>query len=235
MQAESTRILKADHIRALGSKVVLDFGDFQQRCDEHLQKVRNETQQMIEQATTEAEAIRQQAEANGFAQGQQAGLQDADQKIQQHVNEITEQKVAERLETVLPALRQATDQLTFEQDRWITEWEESAIRFCIAISEKIVQTKLELQPELAQNILNETRQLVAGSNTVQLKMHPEDVELLGDHAEKIIQDLSTCSTVTIEKDHEIVRGGCVVKTEHGIIDSRIETRFARIAQELLQS
>ncbi len=235
MQAESTRILKADHVRSLGSRVVLDFGDFQQRCDEHLQKVRNETEQIIKQATTEAESIRQQAEANGFTQGQQAGLQDADQKIQQRTDELLEQKVAERLETVLPALRQAAQQLTTEQDRWITEWEESAIRFCIAISEKIVQTKLELQPELAQNIMNETLQFVSGSNTVQLKMHPEDVDLLGDHAEKIIQDFSTCGTVTIEKDAEITRGGCVVKTEHGIIDSRIETRFARIAQELLQS
>ncbi|VAX39810.1 hypothetical protein MNBD_PLANCTO02-2795 [hydrothermal vent metagenome] len=234
MQIESKRILKADHIRELGSQVVLDYADFQQRCDDHLLKVRNETQKMIKQATYEAESIRQQAETKGFEAGQQAGLQDADGKINQRVNELLDQKVAEKLETVLPALRQASSQLIVERDRWITEWEESAIRFCIAISEKVVQTQLELHPELAQNILTETLQLVAESNSIQLKMNPSDVDQLGVNAEKIIQDLGACGNVTIVKDEDISRGGCLILTEHGIIDSRIETRFERIAQELLQ-
>lgn len=230
---DHNRILKAHNVRELGSGVVLEFADLQQRCDAYIEKTRSQVRAMIEEGVREAEDIRVQAEQNGYNAGKQQGIQDAEEKIRQQAEQIAEEKVHLQLEKVLPALRTAATQLTIERDRWLTEWEDAAVRVCMTVAEKVVSSKLDLHPELAENILNETLELISGSNAVQLHMHPTDLEQLGLHSNKVVTDLEACGEISFVGDVDITRGGCLVKTQHGIIDNQIESRFQRIADELL--
>jgi flagellar assembly protein FliH len=47
--------------------------------------------------------------------------------------------------------------------------------------------------------------------------------------------LAACGEAEIIADKSLTRGGCVIETQHGQIDARIETILDRIVAELLEN
>ena len=126
MSDNTNRILKADAARGLGATILFNYDDLKHRCRLYVEQVRQRAGQMIADARAESEAIRQRA----FEEAKTAGLREAMQQVESDIETraacLAEQKVAEQLETLLPAMRQASDELTREYDRWLADWEESA-------------------------------------------------------------------------------------------------------------
>ena len=108
------------------------------------------------------------------------------------------------------------------------------VGLAIAIADKILHRSLEIQPEIAVELVRETLDLAAGSSRLLLRMHPKDVTLLGPHADDVVRAASRCGEVEIAADPSIARGGCVIETQHGTIDARLETQLERIMSELVE-
>ena len=66
-----TRLLKANDLRGLGSKVAFNFEDLVQRGDAYLESVRKQVGEMLAQAEADVETIRHEAQDRGFEQGRQ--------------------------------------------------------------------------------------------------------------------------------------------------------------------
>jgi len=231
--SEAPRLLKAESLRGLGAKIAFNYDDLRQRCDEYIEKVRQQAQQLITEAHAEAETIRSQAYEEGLAAGQREGLQQAQAEIDARVNQLADQKAADKLSTLYPAMQQAAEQLAADHDRWLTHWEASAVRLAAAIAERILRREIERKPELTAEVLREALQLAAGSSQIKLRLNPADVELLDQRIAEIVERISPGGTATIVADAQISRGGCLVETQHGLIDGRLETQLERITAELL--
>jgi flagellar biosynthesis/type III secretory pathway protein FliH len=234
MSNESTRLLKAESIRGLGSKVAFNFDDIRQRCDDYIAKVRDQAQQLVTDAHAEAETIRAETYAAAFATGRREGFEQAQREHEAHVRELAEKKTAEQLRTVMPALQQAAAALAAERDHWLSHWETAAIRLSVAIAEKILHAELARRPELATRIITEALQLAADSPQIRLRLHPDDLQSAGPACEDLLHSLAPQGTTALIPDPSITRGGCVVETQHGTIDARLETQLARLTAELLE-
>ncbi len=230
---ESTRLLKANSARGLGSKVAFNYDDLRRRCDEHIQQVRRQTRQMIEDAITEADSIHHQALDEAKQSGRREGLRQAEEEIQKRAQELAERMTAEQLRTTLPAMHSAAEALSLERDRWLAEWESAAIRLSVTIAEKLIRHELSIKPEISSETLFKTLELAAGQPQIKLRMHPDDLKLLGNHPEEVIRSMAACGDAAFVADETISRGGCVIETDHGIIDARLETQLERITVELL--
>ena len=231
---ERPRILKSHAARDRGAGVVFNFEDLRARCDAHVEQVRQQTQQMIDNARAEAESTAHRLLEDARQEGQKEGLREANQEIERRSRQLAEKMSAEKLHATLPALRQAAEELHRERDRWLTEWEATAIQLCISVAERILHQRLAVQPDLVLPMMSEVLQLAAGNPEISLKMHPDDVALLGDRAVEIVRGQSGCAEVNIIADPDITRGGCLVESRHGEIDARIEKQLDRIAAELLE-
>ncbi|GAB4135763.1 MAG: hypothetical protein Tsb009_02400 [Planctomycetaceae bacterium] len=227
-------MLKAHDLRALGSKVAFNFEDLRQSCDAHIEQTQKHAKEIIEKARQEADSIRQNAREQGQREGLEWGLKNAEEEIHKKSLELAEKRTAEELANVLPALKDAANTLAAERDRWITDWESSAIRLCVAIAEKILQQKLELKPELRSELILDAVRQVAGNPQIRLRLNPADLEQLGDHAEEVIASVASCGKVSLIGDDSISAGGSVIETEFGVLDARLETQLERIASELIQ-
>ena len=64
-KGNTSRLLKANAIRSLGSKIVFDYHDLRRQCDEYVTKTRQEAQQIRDNATRDADEIRRRAHAEG--------------------------------------------------------------------------------------------------------------------------------------------------------------------------
>lgn len=230
---EPTRLLKANSIRELGSKVVFNYEDIQRRCDDYVEQVRNQTRQMLVEADAEAEAIRRRAHEEGRQAGHREGSKQAKEEIQNRARELAEEMATESLKTTLPAMQAAAEALSQERDRWLAEWEAGAIRLSVAIAEKLLRRELSLKPEINTELLIDVLELATGNPQIELLMHPDDVKLLGEQPEQVIRSMASCGEARLVPDESITRGGCVIKTQQGQIDARLETQVERITDELL--
>jgi len=230
---ESSRLLKAHDARNIGSKVVFNYEDLRQRCDKYIEQIGAQAKQILLDAQAEAEQLRSQAQQQGRNEGLRAGREEGLRDQQQVIDSAAEKQATKRLDATLPAIQAAVDALNTERNRWLTTWQNTAIQLSVAIAEKLLHAELSQRPELAQESIREALELAAGNPQIKLRMNPGDTEHLGRWCDEMVAAISPAGATEIVADASITPGGCVVETQHGKIDARIETKLARIAQELL--
>jgi flagellar assembly protein FliH len=229
------RLLKANDVRGLGTSVVFNFEDLREHAETYLDTIRKQAREMIELAENQVAAIRQQAHDRGLEEGRRQGLEHSTERIETRARELSEKAVRDSLSTVLPAMKSAADALVIERDRWLTEWESTAVRLAAAIAEKVVKQRVSLDPDAARAMLREALQLAAGTPCIKLRLHPQDATQLGPVATEAETILSSCGDAQIVSDPALTRGSCLIETQHGTIDARIETILTRIVSELLEN
>src|SRR5580704_2639454 len=145
-----TRLLKANDLRGLGSKVAFNFEDLVERGEAYVETIRRQVREMLQKAETDVEVVRREAHARGLEQGRQEGLRQAADQIQKRATELAEKASRDGLATTLPAMKAAVQALVIERDRWLAEWESTAVRLAAAIAEKLIKRHLEIHPEVAR-------------------------------------------------------------------------------------
>ncbi|HUE17878.1 MAG TPA: FliH/SctL family protein [Planctomycetaceae bacterium] len=228
-----TRLLKANDLRGLGSKVAFNFDDLVERSDAYVESVRKQVREMLQQAETDVATIRREAQERGVEQGRQEGLRQAAEQIEKRATELAEKTSRENLATTLPAMRAAAETLVVERERWLTEWETTAVRLAAAIAERLLKRRLDLNPDLAREMIRGALQLAVGAPQIKLRLHADDAAILGGHASEVVRTLAACGDAEIVPESGLTRGSCVIETHHGTIDARLETMLERIVSELL--
>jgi len=231
---ETTRILKAHAARNLGGKIAFNYEDLRKRCDDHLEQVRLDTREMILEAQSEADEIRKQAHKIAAEAGHREGMKRAEAEIQKRGSELADKLALEKLKTTLPAMKAIAEALELERDRWLRDWEETAVRLSISVARRIIRQYFDAHPEAAGNSFKEALELTTGNSQISVRVHPNDGEVLGNCLEEVRSSMAACGEVTIVRDEKVEPGGCLIETEHGVIDARIETQLERITEELLE-
>lgn len=232
-ELETAKLLKAEAFRALGSKVAYSFNDIEKRCEDYIQKVRDQTRQMILDAQQEAEQIRQTAYQEGHQQGLTEAQMEQEQLVQTRAEQRASQMVQEQLGTVYPAMQQAVEALQHERVNWRQIWDKSAVEICLGIAEKVIRAELNAKPESVRPMMSEALKLASGTQQIRFHLNPIDVEHLGQNTRTFISNLTGCQSCEIIEDETISPGGCIVETQHGTIDATLETQLERISEELI--
>lgn len=201
-------------------RVVFNFDDMSSAADVYLQQVRQEAAQILARAKQQAEQIRGQA--------QQQGRQQA---VQQAEAEMTN-KVRQQLAGVLPALEQAVAELEQARHEWRQQWEQKAVHVAAQIAAHVIRRELRQTPEITLTLVREALELASGSERVQLRLNPADRQALGEAVDELAARLSKLGPADIVADPAVSLGGCIVSTDFGDIDQRIEAQLKRIEQEL---
>lgn len=106
-----------------------------------------------------------------------------------------------------------------------------AAKLALAISESVIQRSVELNPgiavELAKNALQEA---VVGQNVVVI-VNEEDLEAIQAEINSF-RKIAGGAQVGIESDELVSRGGCIIRTDFGEVDSTISTLLESIAERL---
>lgn len=201
--------------------IAFSFDEMAGRADEYLASVRKEAAKIVQQAHSEAEQVRRNAE--------QAGREAAEKAIESILN----QRVAQQMKTLKPALQSVAQQINDARGEWLVEWENSALHLATKIAEKILRRQLDNAPDAPLNLIRESLKLASGSAKVTLKLNPTDCKYLNEAAEDIVSSLKELAPTTIVADSTITRGGCRVTTDFGEIDQRIESQLERLEKELV--
>lgn len=201
-------------------RVAYDLRDFSGQADDYLDRVRAEAAKIVSQAKQEAEKICSQAE--------QAGRKAAEEAIEK----ILDDKVAQQMRTLTPALQTAVTQIVDSQADWQRHWEKSIVELACAFAKRIVRRELKQQPEIPLEWVREALQLAGGAAEITLRLHPHDLVTLRSQVEQLAAVFSPAAPARIVGDETISLGGCRLETQFGSIDQQLETQLARISEEL---
>lgn len=232
---ENSRLIKAHSVRELGSSASFNIEDLRRQCDEYVGHARSHGTELLKQAAAQADEIRRRAYEEGKTAGEDAGCAAAHDQIELRARELAAEQIRDRMETVLPAIDRVIEALDAERERWLTEWEGTAVRLSAIMAEKLVRRELTLRPELAVEVVREALQLAAGRPQISVRLHPLDLAELHENGPDIIERLSRLGETALTSDENLSRGGCLIETQQGVIDARIETQLSRIVEELLTS
>jgi flagellar biosynthesis/type III secretory pathway protein FliH len=221
----ATIIKSATHARHASASEVraaaFDLVDMSSRADEYVRSVQSEAAKIIQEAHRQAEEIRRSAE--------QAGRQAA----KEAANRVLDEKVAQRMQTILPALRKAVDQVLDERARWHRECEMTLVRLAVVVAERLIRREVRDCPEIPQTWIRESLEMASGAATMTVRLHPHDLEGLGRQVERLGEEIGRLAPPRIVADETIDKGGCVVQTEFGTIDMQLPAQLARMEEELL--
>lgn len=155
------------------------------------------------QATLEQAVVEKEAERQrGYNQGLQEGLSQLTQKI---------------LETELA------------REKILGDAEPQIIQMVMDIAEKVIGK--EVQEGAVVDVVKKAISQAVGRK-ISVRINPLDVPFMKEREKELFQAIDQTQSVNIKEDEQIPPGGCVVETEMGAVDARLETQISAIKKAL---
>jgi flagellar biosynthesis/type III secretory pathway protein FliH len=178
-----------------------------------LDDARAEAARIIAEAQEQAAEIERQAYEKGVEEGRLS----------------LSAEISEAIEPMREKFAATLDELTNLRESIAVYSEQELVRLAIEIAKKVVHRQVALDSEIALTLARVTLGRLHNRAIAKVHLHPEDYAYVVMHRER----LGGGGSVELIEDKSITRGGCLVETEMGDIDARIEQQFAEIERGLM--
>ena len=111
----------------------------------------------------------------------------------------------------------------------LSEAEPQIIRMVMDIAEKVIGRQIE-KGAIVDVVKNAISQ--AAGRKIVVRVHPADVPMIREREKDLFASLDQNQSVSVKEDEEIPPGGCIVETEMGTVDARLETQLNAIKKAL---
>ncbi len=207
------------------------------------QELRQKTpDQVLHEASTEAEGMIKRAEEEAFAL-----LQEAKNTAELNRQEIFEAAKSEgyttgykegygiganEAEQIKAEAQQVLDQAVTEKRETLEGIEAEAVELIIKLTDKILQDTYKLNPQLILSLVRHglSNSKVAGD--VKIHISPDDYDMVLKSKQEILSMTDGTVDVEIIKDFSLNASDCIVETPFGDIDSSLEQQFKNLKQNL---
>lgn len=161
--------------------------------------------------------IESQAYEDGYAQGCNQGL--ALEKIK-----------AEPINQVLVHSASITHE---HKEMILKKAQLDAIDMAVFFAKKIVGNEIVNDISKYSKTLRRVIDMTNSYEHITIKLHPDDHETIQTIMEEQLPDINLDQKFTFKHDRSLHRGGCVLETDFGIIDARIDHQIDSIESELM--
>jgi flagellar assembly protein FliH len=207
--------------------------DIENHAKAILLRARQQAEQLLAAAQTEAEGIRIAAKAEGLAQGQQEGIALG---MTQGAKSGEQQALAEnraQLQQAMAALAAAASALDSNRADLEAAVLADVVQLAIAIARRVTKRQGLLDPSVLSANLQEVMKMVMKAADVRVAIHPSQRKTLDDVLPQLQVQWPTLRHVQVIEDASVESGGCRVFTEQGEIEATLGGQLDRIAEELL--
>lgn len=191
-------------------------------ADQLLTQAREQAEALVRQAEAEAQSLREQARREGY----QLGLGEGEQAARERVNK--------EATALLSALRTVVDAAERARHTMVEQAREDILKLSLAIAEKIVRREVSSGPEVALRLLDELLPRWEGVQRLVVRCHPDDALPISQYLENLKPAEGDAFKVEVIPSESISRGGCLLESQFGQLDARLETRFKQVGRQLME-
>lgn len=113
-------------------------------------------------------------------------------------------------------------------------WEETMLRLSIRVAEKIVGEQLRLHPDTIVEIVREVLKSIRPGKHLTIQVNQAEAHHARARVDRLKEALGTSSEIEIVASANVPAGGCVIESELGIIDARLETQLKCLEDVLVR-
>jgi flagellar assembly protein FliH len=158
--------------------------------------------------------IEERAYAKGFARGEKAGIESGNEKFESVVNSIN---------------KALSELIKIRQDIYL-ETEQEIVKLALAIARKVVCNEIRVNKDTVVNVVKEAVKKVEGNEKVKVKLSIKDFQFIKSEKPATIDKISNIENVDFKMCESISDGACIIETESGDIDARIEKQFQAVEE-----
>lgn len=155
------------------------------------------------------------------------------ERAQARADQLRDESKAEGRAQGLATLSAAFAELAAARDRELAALEPHAIQIALSAAKQIVGEELALAPERALAIVAPLIARLRRSSVLTLRLHPEDAAFVQHHASELLRSSKSAARIQVEGDAAIARGGCLVVSDIGSLDARLESRLDLMGKAML--
>ena len=193
--------------------------EFENRVKEEVDKqVATALDEQKKELIDKYEKEKDEAYKKGFSDGEEIGIK-------------------EGKDTVKPLLENflnVSKKLIEEKDWIIHNIEEELTYLCYFIAKKIIKKEVEKDEKLIIPIIKDSLRFISDETDIILKLNPEDYKTAQEYDKDLKIHMHDVKHFKIEADDKISRGGCLIETNSGEVDARLETKIEELSNLMLK-
>ncbi|TKZ36012.1 flagellar assembly protein FliH, partial [Brachyspira catarrhinii] len=165
---------------------------------------------------SESESIRDAAYKEGYAKGYDEGFE---KSFSDSNNDLT--KLSEQLRKIL-------GETINKRNEIIDAAEAQVIEVAVLIAKRVVKMLTERDKGIVIRNIQEALRRIKGRTKITIRVNIDDLEVSARHKDEFYQMLDKIEGVTVLEDPNVDIGGCMIETDFGDIDARINTQLNEI-------
>ena len=172
--------------------------------------------ELLDAAKTRIEQLEGDARESGREQGYAAGKVEGE-------NELA---------PAIATIRELIESVRAQRSAAIAAAEPELARLAMAVAERVIHSELQTNPKVVvENVRSALTRLVS-REVVTLRVNPVDLDTIRQHRDEIVA-AGDVEHLRIVEDQRVDRGGVVVETDAGTIDSKISTQLQEARRAIL--
>ncbi len=144
-------------------------------------------------------------------------------------------KMRQELDTVLQAFTQAAKELDGLRSDFLRRQGEDLVRLAMEVAEQVIAAELSLNPDLILSIVGKAMESAFEADEYRILVNPEDVSVVQENRPLLLANINGLRQIHVQGDASITRGGCIVESNKGQVDARVESKMAEIHKQLKQA
>lgn len=217
---------EVENVKAQASDILRET---EQMVKELIETARREAEKIIKNANDEAEniisggrarlkEIEEEAYQRGWQVGSEEGRQNAENEYRTKLHEASE------------LLEKANE----ERQAIIAGSEDEIVQLALAVARKIISHELVVNPDIIVDIVKRAINKTSDREELTVRVNPDNLESTINAQDDIIRSTKGIRRLKILADPTVAPGGCVVETQNGTVDARVERQLSEIEQSLME-
>jgi flagellar assembly protein FliH len=177
-----------------------------------------------EEAKIQAEALREAAWQEGYHSGQENARTVVEAELNAE-RAVYQQSIHDQLQAIVDGIAEARRVLWEQQ-------EPDIVTFVLDMTRQVIKTEISQNPEIVTEVIKNAIRRVTDKENVRIRVSVADAPKIKAMREDILAMVDGLRNLEIIDDRRIGDGGCVIETNAGTIDAKIETQISEIERIL---
>ncbi len=175
-------------------------------------KARVEARKIIGEAENSAEKIRREAAI------------ESEEKLKEAFQKGTDDALAEFEQTLL--------EIKEIREKVLRETEKDILKLAVRLAEKIVGREIEEDQTAIRDIVSAALLNARQKERITIRVNPADLSKVQNETEQF-KSIAQTKFLDFVADPRVEKGGCLIESEVGTVDARLETQFRVLERALL--
>ncbi len=190
----------------------------EQTAQEIIKKAQEEASKIIEDAQAEQESLKKNAYNEGFEKGHEEGFGEGKGEVE---------RLIERTHKILEGVMARREEI-------LSETEQQIVELVVLMTRKVVKVISDSQKSVVMANILQALKKVKGRGDVTIRVNLADVKLTSEHTQDFIKQVENVNGITVLEDSTVDKGGCIIETDFGAIDARIQSQLSELENAILE-